>query len=1360
MSEREDAKLWLEKEFPDEKIATYWYDEPRYLAKCLENGKLNYAYFFRRGSWTDENVDLYTEYLKVNGIKEKHMLSIDSLRLFKSFVSKGMLDNALNVVIISYWSDELAEMFAEKISDGDLSLERLKNASYLYTENPIILKEIIEAERFDLLSPFDVYHKAWTDENLDLLVKKISEKIKNEEVVDIPKKILTRKRVYIGLLRNGIYDFASLFNSSLSNVVLKDSTSVNVMTDSICEIYRRGLINSDMTFNFLELPDVYLKLLENDIFEYVYIVNRMGDKRKGLYDSPEKIKILLNAFDKLEESDFKKTLYANEAFDRSNEFLKKVLSVNDIDVAHNYLWRIAEDTWKKEDIKYFFDNYTFNFRTPKAIKKSPYGLSIFLNFNDYSDYIQFDSSAWDKENILHCCENLLRDEKNYFYLNIDDPFYLYLSNSIFSKVKNELKYISVSDYNIDSSFLKNNDLLFSLGKLVLDKKVDYDNCINQFLTFIHDIKSENVIYLMRYLMEDDLNNISKLFDENGITDYLYEYLIFDDDYREYCNKNGIDYFECCNNKVHLQYLSFISKYPEVSKMLVISPDNVNEYFDENGIKVDLLEKLYRPGCLDLLLKLDDEIEFPKLSEKKLFTLGKIREIENVSIRKKFFSFISSRLDNLEMKDIDNSYRLIKRIECSNSSEIRAFGEIFAELVLGMDNPEEELLRIENIFVQDKLPFVGKIFQVFKSLYPNYKNVSIVDRISPTLKDITNEERDRIIFNDLLRIELGSNNKNLQQYLVNMFYSNMLYEFIREGKRDGQSLSVSEQKKLDDYADRVEYLCKSILHIDFEFDSSYSSFENLRRLENKLREYDESFTDIPDYLVKNICLGSGFLSLNDLITYSMHKPKVMDELHRSYSRFELEPGDLVKGIRSLKYLPNILQNGSVAAEFLGDSSNSDLTPLDTDVSLITSSGTISDVLKKTQAGSYGPIYIVLKNIHGNRFDVTRDDNKEIAQSNKENIEVFRTGALGNDHYGIRTGFASSEIDFIIASSDFEKIGFEIALNGVYIPVFDKDGKLQFTIDDYERIRDQMKGLSHYGDYYFNLSDNLVDDDILNIREGLAGSVDDANNKRQAIYSAVSEVLDKFDIKLKTSLDANLSHGTMEFFDTGSTGRGTNVANDSDFDFIVRVDRDLFLDEEKFRNVKNALLEKFGESSGDDFRLKSVKLDGVDEPLKVDMTFVVKTNKLDYATESCIQDRLNTIQSLYPEQYDLVIANIIFAKKFFKDAECYKPKHAGENPQGGLGGVGTENWVLQHGGSFYDAAVDFVNCATVYPTLSEFQKHYMIQDFGKNYLAEKRGHYPYDNFVYNLNEDGFEKMKLALVQYVSSKNKEKSTTAISK
>ena len=1355
MSERDEARIWLEKEFPDEVIATYWFDEPRYLARCLEDGRLNYAYFFRRDAWTDNNIDLYTEYLKTNGIKEKHVFSIDSLKLFKSFVSKGMLDNALNVVIISSWSDELAEMFAEKISDGDLSLERLNNASNLYKENPIILKGVISSGRFDLLEAFDVYRGAYTDENLDLLVSMIAKKVEEKEEIIVPERTLRRKRVYIGLLRKGVYDFSSLFDSSLSSVILKDPDAIEVMADSIAEIYRRGFVNGSMSFMLFELPEIYLKLIENDIFEFVPIVNRMGDKRKGLYDSPEKINLLLNSFEKLAESDYKKILYGNEVFDRSNEFLKKLLSVNDIDVAHNYLWRIADDTWNEEDIRYFLDNYAYDFRTPRAIKKSPYGLSILLGFNDYSNYIQFDSSAWDKDNILHCCENLLRDEENYFCLNIDNPFYLYLRNSFFSKIRNELKYVSVSDYNIDSSSLKNHDLLYSLGKLVLDKKADYDNNINQFLTFIHDVKSEKVIYLMRYLMDDDLSNVNKLFDEYGMTNYLYEHLIFDDDYREYCKKNNIDFFECCNNKVHLQYLLFVSKYPEVSKMLVIYPENVNEYFDENGIKVELLEKLYKPGCLDLLFKIDDEIEYPKLSEKKLFALSKVRNIENIGIRKKFFSFISSRLDNLEMKDIDNSFKLIKRIERSNSSEIRAFGEVFAELVLGRDNPEEELLKIEKIFVQDKLPFVGKIFQVFKLLYPNYKNVSISDRISPTLKNISNEERDRIIFNDLLRIELGSNNKNLQQYLVSVFYSNMLYEFLRDGKRDADSLSNLEQKSLDDYADRVEYLCKSILNIDFEFDSSYSSFENLRRLEIKLREYDENFTDIPDYLVKNICDGSGFTSLNDLITYSIHKPRVMDELHRTYSQFKLEPGDLVKGIRSLNYLPNILQNGSVAAEFLGDSSNSDLTPLDTDVSFITSSGTISDILKKTQAGNYGPIYIVLKNTKGNRFDITRDDSKETPQSNKENIEVFRTGALGNDHYGIRTGFASSEIDFIIASSDFEKIGFEIVLNGVYISVVDKDGNLQFSDEDYERIRKQMDGLSHYGNYHFDLSDNLASDEILEIRDELAGSVVDANNKRQAIYSAVDEVLDKFGIKLKTSLDANLSHGTMEFFDTGSTGRGTNVANDSDFDFIVRVDRDLFLDDEQFKNVKNALLEKFGESSGDDFRLKSVKLDGVDEPLKVDMTFVVKTNKLDYATESCIQDRLNTIQSLYPEQYDLVVANIIFAKKFFKDAGCYKSKHASENPQGGLGGVGTENWILQHGGSFYDAAVDFVNCATIYPTLSEFQKHYVIQDFGKNHLAEKRGHYPYDNFVYNLNDSGFEKMKLALGQYVSSKNKEASS-----
>ena len=82
---------------------------------------------------------------------------------------------------------------------------------------------------------------------------------------------------------------------------------------------------------------------------------------------------------------------------------------------------------------------------------------------------------------------------------------------------------------------------------------------------------------------------------------------------------------------------------------------------------------------------------------------------------------------------------------------------------------------------------------------------------------------------------------------------------------------------------------------------------------------------------------------------------------------------------------------------------------------------------------------------------------------------------------------------------------------------------------------------------------------------------------------------------------------------------------------------------------------------------------------------KNSKVEYSTDMCIKDRLATIESLYPDKYALVIANILLAKKFFKEIGIYK------RFDGGLGGVGVENFILQHNGSFYDAASHFVAVA---------------------------------------------------------------------
>ena len=162
-------------------------------------------------------------------------------------------------------------------------------------------------------------------------------------------------------------------------------------------------------------------------------------------------------------------------------------------------------------------------------------------------------------------------------------------------------------------------------------------------------------------------------------------------------------------------------------------------------------------------------------------------------------------------------------------------------------------------------------------------------------------------------------------------------------------------------------------------------------------------------------------------YIEQKIKTADSRNRNASTKDmiLEQGDFIKGINAEEkedeekenikylYLRNILQNGSVSKEYLGSDANSDCTPLDTDVSMILNSeGTIREKMNKTVAADYGPIWFVLKNNESdNRFITTRTSYEtEDAKRDMSKMEVFLTG--GEDHYGIRTGFASSEINYIV------------------------------------------------------------------------------------------------------------------------------------------------------------------------------------------------------------------------------------------------------------------------------------------------------------------------------------------------------------
>lgn len=257
---------------------------------------------------------------------------------------------------------------------------------------------------------------------------------------------------------------------------------------------------------------------------------------------------------------------------------------------------------------------------------------------------------------------------------------------------------------------------------------------------------------------------------------------------------------------------------------------------------------------------------------------------------------------------------------------------------------------------------------------------------------------------------------------------------------------------------------------------------------------------------------------------------------------------------------------------------------------------------------------------------------------------------------------------------------------------------------------MSGLSYYGEDSYSFSENLVTKETEELAKKIEQSNYEVQVKREKINNIIKKSLEELGLNLKTDIDGDLTEGFVELIDSGSTGRGTNKPSDGDF------------------------------------RLKDVRIDNKTN-VDIDITFTTKTDKIAYSTDMALRDRLSTIKKIDPEKYKYVVANILLAKRVLKEAGAYKPNR-GEIPQGGLGGVGIENWILQNGGSFIDAAKSFVAEAER-KSFSEFQSNYQIWDFGDNHLAERKGQYPHDNFVSkNMSDAGYQRMVQALEDYLKT------------
>lgn len=770
---------------------------------------------------------------------------------------------------------------------------------------------------------------------------------------------------------------------------------------------------------------------------------------------------------------------------------------------------------------------------------------------------------------------------------------------------------------------------------------------------------------------------------------------------------------------------------------------------------------------------------------------------------------------------DKYMPIFERITLSNSMEIQ---NIDIKGLISVYNSDESIDKkefnkkidsIENIFLKNNLPPYAKTYLCFRSIYPEfskkYNGRELFDfedksRMAPSLLDSSmdkifdnkiglyfskpNDKRFVTISNDLFNISLKSNNFELKEYIENLEIGNNLLNKIIMKEVDYNSLNEKEKFQYDMFSSHIDML--------YEISNKNKLDKNFNNEKEKLEFIKNEFVgkgkySLLDSITRYYLYFAGYKSFNQLKNDVFNECNLINEKNSKdvIENFKISQGDLIRCIGNIDCIGSVLNYGNVCKEYLGTftgKSESDTTPLDTDWTYITEddiSNNNYNTISGTPTGfGFGDVFVIIKDVKNNpNIEISRDIDGKVRdfKYDPKKYEAFATntekGGYKN-HWGIRTGTGTEIIDSIIYNNEnLEKIDalkMELAKNNTYIPVYSMEGKLIYSPDEFKEKRNLVSGIKRYDSSEYKVSNDLNLPDLYDENNNLIipGIESIKKMKRQEFKEVEQYKVKVFDhLKnwitnntnsniVKDNLSLELKYGEADLIGIGSTARGTNLPNDYDYDYYLRLDkRNLYTYDEKnclisnLKNLEKNLNEYLNPSKnipGKEGRVRGtgINIDGLEKTIDIDVTFTQKTNKTTYSTDMALEERLNNIKENNSDKYEDVIANIVLAKYVLKKSNCYKPDRSDSN-QGGIGGVGVENWILQNGGSFKNSCLEFLSAATIDGQMvpfNEFKQKYFIWDLGEN--RENRNEYPFDNFINNMNESGYKKMYNALSTYVKN------------
>ena len=1334
------------------KLKKVFKSNPLYLNFLLKNMKSNNVdnnnqmiLGFDEKVWNKKNIELLSR-----KITDGAITAIPNIENNDSHILQDIIDfqpNSITEKIVDKYGDKIVELISKNFQYS----QKLSTNQYLF-------QKCLSNDLISLVVNFDN----------SLFTKDVVDKY-GDKIIDYISTSKYQSNYFENFSKNQ-YLFQKCLSKELFGLVLNFDSSM--FTEDIVKEY------GDKIVNFIAMNDSSFRNIRENQYLFEKFLN------KELFD--------------LAIKDFNVDLFTKEAVEKyGDKIIEFVLSLEDSKATlpimilskNEYFFKKALENNAVRMISKFSPDYF----TQDIIEK--YGDKIIGFMLDISDK-KSNSSTYDLDyNFDNLKNNQYLFEKCLNKGLIDLAFQF--NSSLFNENIIEKYSDKIIDFMIDNpnSYLKGSDKSQYLFQKCLNKDL-----INLVIKFDSSMFTEKIIekygdkiinflitnpnndffrlntnqYLFQKCLSKDLINLVIKFDSSMFTEKIIEqygdkiisFLTSNPNYFPWDLRSNKYLFKKCLYDYNGDLLNYFTP------SLIIS--NMNELIKLNKTELisSTLQKCFKNFDLNNLLLVSDSILKAFFSEDEVSLISNARILgkEDISkYREKVKKYIKS-IGTIDEKSFENLRKipsLIDRVKKSNSLEIKKIGDQLIDQLLLVDNPELVIDDFEKIFLRKDIPIVGKLYLTFEKLHPNFSGYDLKNpALSPTLFSFFETgnltDAQKVIFSDLLLSALGSNNRSLIEYINDIELGNEIFENLQSGNIKIEKLSDKQQEVLKTFiyhlnalynnSDNVRnsYADKNVLTGDFETDLSRLSI--LFRINRELGE------NIPDKIVQMFAHDAGFDTIASLKEYMVKK--VEETNARNFERaregaLTLEVGDLVKGLGKnlfdLSIFENILQNGSIAVDYLGAYSSTDATPLDTDLcKIFERKSSVGATIQNTEASEFGPVYAVLKN--NGRFQETRkykfESNQELTKNvDLRKLESFQTGAVATNHYGIRTGFASSEIDFLVCEKYSQRIGYEIARNGIYIPVVDYNGNLVFTPEDYMMLRNKMSGLSHYNMGSYQFSPKLVPSEEISLAQ--EANREEVKIKQFAILKHFANAISSLGLNIKMAIDGDLVPGTIEIIDTGSTGRYTNKPHDADFDYMLRVDKLISENKSEFMALSKVLNEALSDrdntsfiTGNGDFRFKGVKIPGLEERVDIDITFTDRTDRIRYSSDMCVKDRLNTIKEQDPRRYDVVVNEIINAKKILKAGRCYKPVHSNEG-QNGLGGIGVENWILQFGGSLEDAARSFVEVANSCSTFAEFCKKYQVWDFGEKFVGDTL----HGEFVSNsMLNDGYLKMQKVLSIYL--------------